>query len=508
MPKITGLSTDTTLNITDLIPTVDKSGTPTTKNIEVQTLIDEIEGNLPQQGWEDFGHSLTSITALGNRSYTAVVSGVNTTGITSVGMRLKLPRSVAAPTQCTSLNGTNQYWSKSSPSGMTFTDDFTVSAWVKPTSYAGSGIVSRYNGTSGWILQMTGNGQIRIQGIGAAASPNEYGESYQSLPLNKWTHVAATLDMSGNASTIYFDGVLVPSSYTQASPGTALVQAGNLEIGSYNGGAFFPGKIAQVAIYSSVLSAATVKASMNQTLTGSETSLVSAYTFNGNGNDLSANANNLTAQNSATASNTDTPFTNSVTGTNITAGTTNFGIITAQTFSTDTTYTIQVPEGETLPTTGGIGTVSYSMQKTPYGFPSKANKWTVESHYRTITAQGSPTLNVWYNIAQAKINIPVGAWEVSNQMTLYADRGSGSDVTVAGTLSTANNSESNKQYTASGQATSNTILSHTMHTQGYEDLSSATDYFFNIRTTTGSMTNIYLATDRGVGILRAKCAYL
>jgi hypothetical protein len=218
-----------------------------------------------------------------------------------------------------------------------------------------------------------------------------------------------SLDMSGTA-VAYFDGVVVPHIATSAI-GAALTQAGNLEVGSWNGGTSpFPGKIAQVAVYSAVISAATIKAAANQTLTGSETSLVSAYSFNGVITDLNTtNANNLTAQGSAVATDTDTPFTNPVTGTSVTAGTTNYGIIMAQTFSTNTTYTIQIPEGETLPTTGGIGALSYSTQKTPYGFPAETNKWILRTFLGNFTAVSIGSTGTWY-ISPFNLNVPIGKW--------------------------------------------------------------------------------------------------
>jgi len=368
-----------------------------------QAVLDALNlGAGASDGWTPFGYSLTSITALGNRSYTAVVSGTDTTGVTSVGQRLKLPRTVTAPTGSITLNGTTQYANKTSPAGMTFTDDFTVSAWVKMTSYAAAGIASRFNGTSGWSLQTNSSGQLSLIGYNASGGNSSLVTAYQSLPLNKWVHVAAQLDMSTFTATtttsyVMIDGVNVPASVSRTGTNpTALVQAGNLEVGSVNAGGFFPGQIAQVAIYSAKVTQATILASMNQTLTGSETSLVSAYKLDqASGlNDLSANANNLTAQGSPSYSTTQTPFTNSVTGTSVTAGTTNYGIIMAQTFSTNTTYTIQIPEGETLPTTGGIGTVSYSTQKTPYGFPVYNEKLVAEVLLvanSTVTSTGAAT---------------------------------------------------------------------------------------------------------------------
>lgn len=371
-------------------------------------------------GWTPFGYSLTSITALGNRSYTAVVSGVDTTGTTSVGMRLKLPRTVTAPTGSITLNGTTQYGSKSSPSGMAQTDSITESIWINPDQYKTAGLISRNNGTTdGWKFYLNSSGQIILAG---ARAGDDLVTSYQSVPLNKWTHVSASINTTTTTGVITIDGKSVPVSYTNnANTGFAAPTQSYL-IGATNGASptdFFSGQLAQSASYSAVISVATILASMNQTLTGSETSLISAHKLDqASGlNDLSANANNLTANGSPTYSTTKTPFTNSVTGTSVTAGTTNYGIIMAQTFSTNTTYTISIPEGETLPTTGGIGTVSYSTQKTPYGFPGQRGKWTLSlcMGARASTSAGIAA-NTVTNPGGINLSLPVGEWSLGYQM--------------------------------------------------------------------------------------------
>jgi len=382
-------------------------------------------------GWNLLASGTPStITALGNRSYTVLIPSADTTSATSVGMRLKLPRTVTAPTQCTDLeSGSSQYYSKSSPAGLSFTTTFTMSAWIKLESYgAGMGIINRRNAnTEGFSMNLTSDG--RLVGIGLRTAVN-YKEvsSYQSVPLNKWTHVAISIDMTVAAATcavMYIDGVSVPYVGVLVGTATALTQGTTaLVVGATNstGGEPFDGKIAQAAVYSAVLSAATIRASANQTLTGSEASLVSAYTFNGASgiNDLNTtNANNLTAQGGAVATNADTPFTNPVTGTSVTAGTTNYGIITAQTFSTNTTYTVQIPEGETLPSTGGIGTISYSTQKTPYGFPSEKNKWILRTFLGQFTAVGIGATGTWY-ISNFNINVPIGKWLLGIQANAAA----------------------------------------------------------------------------------------
>jgi hypothetical protein len=394
-----------------------------------------INGTSGADGWSPLGQSLTSITALGNRSYTAVVSGVDTTGVTCVGQRLKLPRTVTAPTQCTDLEASSsQYFSRASGSltGISFTDDYTCMAWVKIESYASAvmAIISRYNAANGFLFYVNASGQLILQnGTGTRLNT-----SYQSVPLNKWVHVAATMNASAGTGEVYIDGVLVPSLISGA--GTSITQAGNLEIGSANAGNFFDGKIAQVGLFDAVISAATIRSYMSQTLSGSETNCIGAWTLNGVLTDSDSNANNLTAQGSAVATNADTPFTNPVTGTNITAGSTNYGIIMAQSFSTNTTYTIQIPEGETLPTTGGIGTVSYSTQKTPYGFPGDESKWEVGLYLLSTVASSGTVTSTIYNPGGLNINVPVGSWNTDFE-SAFSVTTAGGGIDLSTTLSTS-----------------------------------------------------------------------
>ena len=363
--------------------------------------------------------AMPTVTALGNRSYSLVHATTDLTGYLSPGMRLKLTRTVTAPTQCTSLNGTTQYYSKTTPAGMTFTDDFVVSAWIKLSAYAQMEIASKYNATSGWIMRLLSSGQVTLIGINAGSSNTSAVTSYQSVPLNKWVHVTAQLDMSTFTATtttsyVMIDGVDVPVAVARSgtNPTSLINNVGNLEIGSSNGGSnFFGGKIAQVAIYSAKVTQATILASMNQTLTGSETSLISAYSFNGVITDLNtSNANNLTANGSAVATTLDTPFTQTMTG--VTTGTTNYGIITAASFSTNTTLTVQVAEGDTIPTSGGVSAVSYSTQKAPYGMPIDTEKFSIYVIKRSDSNQ-VPVSNTVYNLGGLAVTIPVGKWNGS-----------------------------------------------------------------------------------------------
>jgi hypothetical protein len=327
----------------------------------VQTALGQVAAT--GAGWTTLGVTPSTITANGNRSYQVVVNASDQTGTLSKGMRLMFQRTVAAPTQCTSLNGTTQFWSKASPNKLTFTVTYTLSAWIKVTSYAQSVIVSRLTGTSGWAFDLNSSGQLRI--FGENTGNGKQALSYQSVPLNKWIHVAASMDMT-SGGLLYIDGVLVPSLTSNLGAGAvALAQSGDLNVGAIGGAQFFPGKIAQVAIYDAVISAANILATVSQTLSGSETSLKSAYSFNAVVTDLNtATPNDLTANGSAVATNADSPFAQGAT-----AGTLEYGIITAASFSTNTTLTVQVPEGSAIPTSGGVSAISYSTVETPYGFP-------------------------------------------------------------------------------------------------------------------------------------------
>ena len=331
-----------------------------------------ITGTATSEGWSPLGQTPNTVTYNGNRNYDLVFNSVDLTSTLSPGMKLKATRTVAAPSQCTSLNGTTQYYSKTSPAGMTFTDDFVVSAWVKLSAYQTGTIVSRYNGTSGWELQINSSGQPILIGYNAGTSNNSQVYSYQSIPLNKWVRITAQLDMSSFTATtttsyVMIDGIDVPAVVARAGTNpTALIQAGNLEIGGRNGGLQpFAGKLAQVAIYSAKVTQATMNSYISQGLSGSETSLISAYSFNGVITDLNTtNANNLTANGSAVATNADSPFANAVT-----AGLQEYAEINSVTFSTNTTVNVRVPETCMIPTSGGISNTYYAVGVNPYGLP-------------------------------------------------------------------------------------------------------------------------------------------
>ncbi len=454
-------------------------------------------------GWLPSIYTPNTITSNGNRSYDLVFNSTDLTDTISEGMRLRTTRTVAAPVQCTSLNGTTQYYSKTTPNKMTFTDDFVVSAWVKMTSYPATAneIVSRYNGTSGWQLDVDSSGRVRLIGYNGGVSNISYVMSYQSIPLNKWVHVTAQLDMSAFTATsttsyIMLDGIDVPAQVLRGGTNpTALVQAGNLEIGSHNGGLLpFPGKIAQVAIYSAKVTQATIKASMNQGLSGSETNLASAYSFSNSITDLNTTTpNDLTANGSAVATNADSPFGNSGVSTTI-----DYGIVMKKAFSTNTTLTIQVPEGCTIPTSGGVASMDYSTQAVPYGFPRDKGRWYIVCLNKTFNQQASPVVDTWYNTGGLILHLPAGNWSTSYTAQVYVERAAAGHAPIVSTLSTSASSETDARFSIRSEGNSVAAVGLSQSVRGEITTTVLTGYYLLIKTPTTPMTNIYTLGERGL----------
>lgn len=476
------------------------------RDVRTQSTVTATAGQTSQD-WYSLGYTPSTVTNNGNRSYD-ITFGSTVASYLTPGMRLRTTRTVAAPTQCTDLEASSlQYYSKTSPAGMTFTDDFTCMAWVKLESYPGSSgtIISRYDGTTGFVLDVISTGQVRI--IGSAAT-SDLATSHQSLPLNKWVHVAASLDMSGTSALIYIDGVLVPSAYTNGAA-SALTQAGSLQVGAANGTSFFDGKIAQAAVFSAVISAATIRSYISQTLSGSETSLVSAYSFNNSINDLNTtNANNLTANGGALATNSDSPFSVDSNGTP--GGSYDYAIVTKV---ATTTITVQVPEGCTIPTSGGISAVSYSGLKVPYGFPVDSGRWRVSTILRFSAVQAPPVNNTWYNLTATSgttggqvLNIPVGNWNYGYFANIQcAD--TATDADIQATLSTANNTESDTEMTCWLYTAAIGGVLAMQNREKNLSILSATSYYLNSRTTLSS-TSIGMRHDTATGVIYADPALL
>lgn len=455
-------------------------------------------------GWTPIlGTTPNTVTYNGNRSYSLVFNSVDLSSTLSVGQRMKLTRTVVAPTKCTDLeSGSSQYYSKASPAGLTFTTTFTCMAWIKLESYGSDmGIIARRNGdTEGFSFGIDTTGRVVLAGLRIAGN-NKQIVSYNSVPLGRWVHVAAAIDMTAGdtaAQLIWIDGVSVNRAYTLTGTASALVQGTtDLVVGALKSGGTnpFDGKIAQAAIFSSALTSATVRSYASQGLSGSESTLVSAYSFDNSINDLNTtNANNLTANGSAVATDTDSPFANAVS-----TGLQEYGIITKVAFSTNTTVNVQVPEGCAIPTSGGISNVYYSAARAPYGMPASVDKWMLTTSNKQ-SASASLASATWSNLGILNFTIPIGSWNLAYKTSIYVSLAT-AGVSLNTTLSTANNTESDGKFTIRTENPGGTQAITSPHTLYPEPVtvSSATIYYFNSSHSAGSTQTLYNFGDRNGG---------
>lgn len=494
--RVTAISTDTFTIARAQESSVARSivvGDQIAATVTAKTLEDVDKNN---SGWQSLADVILSVSTgynKGNKEYDITTSS-DVSSLVSAGMRLKVSRGTTAPTQCTDLElSSSQYASKTTPSGITFTDDFTCEAWIKVESYGGDmGIISRFDGSNGFIMYVASTGVLRLYGDGAAT--REF-STIQSLPIGKWIHVAATLDMSTGTGAIYINGASVSIAST-GGVGTSLTQAGNLQVGAYNGGNTFDGKISDARIWDVVRTATQIRDNMNQQLAGSETNLVAYFKLNGNFNDSTSNANNLTASGSAAATNTDNPMVD-----------TEYAIVTKV---TSTIITVFTGTDYNIPNMT-LSNPHYSTHKSPYGFMATPDRWYVSAILKSIAQKVAPTAGTWYNDGSINFPIPLGIWRVYHQESGYGYKGSGAIFTNATTLSTANNTESEPELTSYNHIEAGaglTFVGNHSHREKPLVLSAQTTYYLNYKTGTASSDTVGIDGSVTPAMIVAECGYL
>ena len=190
-------------------------------------------------------------------------------------------------------------------------------------------------------------------------------------------------------------------------------------------------------------------------------------------------------------------------------------IITGVAVATDTTLTLYGGTDYDL-ANAAITSPYYSPVKAPLGFPLDPAKWSVIVTDTTQRTQATPTVDTWYNLGTTacQIAIPIGIWHVSYKVSLEPYKGSGASVNQKATLSTANNSESDADFTTyvreTGASATVLVLTATVFTRKSIALSSKTTYYLNAlcSSVVGAVSNITFANDYSKMVIRAECAYL
>lgn len=361
--------------------------------------------------------AVSSVTYNGNRSYDITFASTVASTLSS-GMRLKGTKTVAGNGYMGgAFNGSSHYFVKATPTSTlaSLTNNFTIEATVAPTAYQAGAIAVRADAAvnNDLAFYMNASGQLVAEVKITAGANFRTVTSYQSLPLIKKTTVAVTWQ-GGTAYKLYFDGIEVPS--VVATGGTAPTAAGtggDFAIGRFgsNASAYFAGYISNVAWYDAVLTAATIKEHATYKITAGATNCIGSWSLDN------------------TAVNQQVPGTNDLTatgGVGYTAisphGQMGDAVHTDQfaalVMSVSTTVaTVQVPEGCTIPTTGGVTSVAYSVQGNPFGWVSDKGRWGVALLWRTLF---TTTSNATFAAATGmSFVVPVGQWKVGYQLSLY-----------------------------------------------------------------------------------------
>lgn len=190
----------------------------------------------------------------------------------------------------------------------------TLEAWVKPTgwrSYSGRekhGLNFLYKGLLGshcdYVFALQENG---IPCLGNTYG--YYGVLDKRVPLNKWTHLAVTLDNGTGDMRFYINGAYVGGGsgwqgFSGSKKGFLQPSGNDLTIGGFyqRGWGYnndnFVGELADVRVWSVVRSAEEIAEWRDRTLTGKESGLIGYWTF-ADGKDRSGKGRHLVFQGSA-----------------------------------------------------------------------------------------------------------------------------------------------------------------------------------------------------------------
>jgi hypothetical protein len=165
-----------------------------------------------------------------------------------------------------SFDGVDDWVTIADANALDLTTGMTLEAWVNPSALSGwrTAVLKEAPNALAYALYAHDNAPrpavtITVAGLDRSA----LGAS--ALPLNTWTHLAATYD--GTTLRLFVNGVQVG---TLAVSGPMATSAGALRIGGNAvWGEYFSGLIDEVRIYNRALTAAEIQSDMNVPVSGS-----------------------------------------------------------------------------------------------------------------------------------------------------------------------------------------------------------------------------------------------
>ena len=191
--------------------------------------------------------------------------------------------SITPPGNCLALDGTNDYISIPSSTGINnqFANNrLTLETWLYlkslPTGGAMPAIITEgYNGAGGYNIKFAI--YLFQNGIGAGHHNGNWTQAKlnEPLPLNRWLHIAATYDQS--IIKLYIDGVVVA---TQNSTAALPTGSEDWTIGKrWDYLETINGSMDEVRIYNEALTASQIQSDMRDTISVLPNNLVAYYNF-------------------------------------------------------------------------------------------------------------------------------------------------------------------------------------------------------------------------------------
>ncbi len=184
------------------------------------------------------------------------------------------------------LDGSGDYFEVPHSSSISFNgSQLSFQAWIKLESYSSSRMI--LNKESSYEFQISSNGRFQVAIETTAAGVWAWTNGNAQIPLNTWTHVAATYN--GAHIKTYVNGELDEQSVLT---GSIEPSNSNLGIGARglpnSPSAFFQGQIDEVALFDGVKTQAEIQSSMQLAYQGNENNLKGYWKFNNSLSDFSS----------------------------------------------------------------------------------------------------------------------------------------------------------------------------------------------------------------------------
>jgi hypothetical protein len=163
-----------------------------------------------------------------------------------------------------------------------------------------------------------------------------------------------------------------------------------------------------------------------------------------------------------------------------------------------------VPEGCTIPTSGGVSAVALSSVQAPYGFTLDKGRWEVVNLNKTQVTTGAVASSATVtNFTSVNLTVPVGAGELDFNAFGQATHAGATNLIQYVGLSTANNSFSDLELVtrSSSVSTSVTEVDGLYAKSKRVSNSSQTVYYLNSQASSNN-TTMYVSGINGVVVIR------